>query len=216
MKKTTILAAAVAALLAAPMLSQAAVVQTTGAGSAVTTVDASADFESVNALSGLNYTENGLFFTRTGLNPNACGYAGCSGHTGFAGFAGNYMYGTGNGYFTMAAMGNNTFSGLEFAFGSGFGGSSSGGAWQAYNDGNLVGSGTFTGVFGSTVGFRDVAGFDELRYTGTFASFTAPAFDKVRAQYVSTQAVPEPASIALFGLGLAAFAGLRRRAPKAK
>jgi hypothetical protein len=221
MIKASIFALAFASLISVPMLSQAAVVQSTGSGSAVTTVDATADFESQSALSGLNYQENGLAFTRVGLSENYCGYAGCDYHSGFNGFTGNYMYGVGDGYYSMTTTGGKIFAGLEFAFGSGFGGYSATVEWQAFNKGVLVGSGALVGDYGTngtTLGFRDLAGFDELRYTGAFSGFTAPAFDSVRAQYIGAAPpaadVPEPASMLLFGLGLAALAGMRRRSAK--
>ena len=77
-----------AALLATA--SQAAVVQSTGAGSAVSMVQGSADFESLSALNNNPYSEGGMDFSRQGLsfNNNSCGFAGCTGHPGFAGFTG--------------------------------------------------------------------------------------------------------------------------------
>ena len=205
-------------VLAVPMIAQSAVIQTVGAGSAVTAVDASANFENINAVSANPYLEGGLSFSRTGLSGtnNGCGYGGCSTHIGFTGFSGNFMYSTGSGYFTVAATGSNTFSGLEFVVGTGFYSTSTSAQWQALNDGILVGSGSFNTAVGSTIGFVSASGFDELRYGGFDSSFVAPAFDTVRAQYVEVQAVPEPVSIALFGLGLAGVATVRRKAAKTK
>lgn len=209
MKLSTSVIALVLAL-SAPVLAQAATVQTIGTGTAVTTVNAAANFESVAALNDNPYLEDGLSFSRTDLsfNNNGCGYAGCAGHIGFAGFTGNYMYGTGSGAFTMAATGTNTFYGLEFMIGTGFFSSALNAQWQAFNNGVLVGSGSFSATAGNIVGFKNASGFDALVFSDG-VSFNAPAFDNVRAQYVAN--VPEPTSIALFGLGLAGLAGLRRR-----
>jgi hypothetical protein len=207
--------------LAVPMVSQAAVIQTVGSGSAVTTVDALANFENVNALNANPYLEGGLSFSRTGLtfNNNSCGYAGCSWHLGFAGFSGNYMYGTGtDGYFTISTTGTSKFSGLEFVVGTGSSNTSASGQWLALNNSIVVGSGSFNTSVGSTIGFYSASGFDELRYGQLVVNGVggAPAFDTVRADFVDVQAVPEPVSIALFGLGLAGAATVRRKVAKTK
>jgi hypothetical protein len=196
---------------------QATVIQTVGAGTAVTNVEATADFENQSALFANPYVEGGMSFSRTGLtfNNNGCGYAGCSGS--FPGFSGNYMYGTGSGgYFDMVSL-SGLFTGLEFNA------HWSSGAmpfiWETYRVGVLTGSGTGTVAPGSVLGFADASGFDRLKWTSTYsglpaASFTstanAPAFDNVKAQFSSND-IPEPGTLALLGMGLIGFAFARRK-----
>ena len=85
--KTIQLAALAGALLSTSAF--ATVIQSVGAGSAVSTVQGSADFESQNALNDNPYSEGGMLFSRTGLsfNNNGCGFANsnplCVGHQGF-------------------------------------------------------------------------------------------------------------------------------------
>lgn len=213
-----LLVAAASVAVAAPLAAQP-LVQSTGAGSAVTRVDASASFESEAALYGNPYVENGLRVTRTGLslNNNGCGYGGptsfCAGHPGFEGFAGNYMYGTGSGYFSILAPQGSAFAALEFLVGTGYGQSTTRVAFEAFLSGVRVGSGSATGTVGEVYGFaRGGAGFDELRYSDTFTSFAAPALDEVRAQFTApTSTVPEPGTYALLGAGLVGVAGMTRR-----
>jgi hypothetical protein len=187
----------------------------TGAGSAVTSVDASADFESTNALFDNPYLEAGLEFSRTGMtfNNNGCGYAGCPGHAGFPGFAttGNYMYGTGNltSYFDIKTTGGNIFSGLEFVIGTGFSQTSQNVTWEAFLNNASVGSGSTTLAAGSVVGFSGAGGFDQLRYSAYDNGQNAAAFDSVRAQY--SGAVPEPATWAMMIIGFGAAGSMVRR-----
>lgn len=210
-------------VLAGSLLSYGAVaatVQTTGTGSAVTTVEASASFETSGALFDNPYVEGGMLFSRSNLtfDNNSCGFAGCAGHLGFTGFSGNYMYGTGDGgFFTIQAGGSSPFFGLEMQVGSGFSQSNVLVVWEAFSGATLVGSGNVNTAVGSVVGFSDSNGFDSLRFTssngGDIAdfnnTFNAPAFDSVRAQF--TAPVPLPGSLGVMGIGVAALVAMRRR-----
>ena len=191
-----------------------AVTQTTGAGSAVSIVQGTANFESPNALFDNPYLEGGLAFSRTGLtfNNNDCGFAGCTSNSGFVGFSGNYMYGLGTGYFDMAATGGNVFHGLEFTIGDGYPSNLQNVTWQAFSSSILVGSGTLSLSNGTIVGFSDAIGFDTLRYTSDDGfGYVAPAFDSVNAQF--TAAIPEPEIYAMMlaGLGLLGYATRRKK-----
>ena len=192
----------------------AAVSQTSGAGSAVTTIDASASFESTASLTANPYSEGGMLFSRTGLsfNNNGCGYAGCAYNPGFAGFSGNYMYGVGVGYFDIATTGGNLFGGLEFTVGTGFSSSTVDVIWEAYRSSVLVGSGSVSLAVGTVIGFNDASGFDTLRYTDVLQSGqNAPAFDTVHAQYVAAIPEPEIYAMMLAGLGVLSFAARRKK-----
>lgn len=212
-----------AALLATA--SQAAVVQSTGAGSAVSMVQGTADFQSLNALNDNPYSEGGMNFSRQGLsfNNNSCGFAGCASAPGFAGFTGNYMYGTGNGgSFTTAAGAGNRFLGLEMIMGTGFGQSNVRVTWEAFDGVTLVGNGDFITPVTAVVGFADMAGFTSLHFTSTSGgglanfsnTFNAPAFDTVRAQFTNGHVVPEPGALSLTALALVGLAALARRRKK--
>ncbi len=209
--------ATLALLLAvAGTTANAATVFTSGAGSAVSSVDASADFENTAALYGNPYVEDGISFSRTGLsfNNNGCGYAGCTYHSGFFGsptpFSGNYMYGTGSGgTFTIETTLGKVFTALEMILGSG--GSSTNFSWTTYLGGATVSSGiTATLDVPSIHGWSDINGFDKLVFS---AGNTAPAFDTVKAQY-SVSAVPVPAAgvLLLAAIGGLGVAGRRRKA----
>ena len=218
--KKSIQIVAIGALALLTAAAQATVVQTAGAGSAVSTVNGVANFESQDAVSGNPYSEGGLSFSRTGLSSNNCGYAGCASHIGFAGFTGNYMYGVGSGgYFTLAAEAGTRLYGLEMLFGTGFSNSSVHTTWQAFDSDTLVGSGDFSADTGAVIGFASAGGFTSLRFTSTSGgladftgSFNAPAFDTVRAQFTAAggNQVPEPASLALVGAALLGAAAARR------
>jgi hypothetical protein len=210
--------------LALPLASNAAatVVQTFGSGSAVSVVQATADFESTNALFDNPYVEGGMSFSRTNLslNNNSCGFAGanCSGNpAGFAGFSGNFMYGAlileHEGFFDISAPNGLAFSGLELLIGTGYqldAAHLNFVSWKAFKSASQVGAGSFSAASVVAIGFSDPAGFDTLRITNSFAAddstHPAPAFDTVRAQFV-----PEPHGFALLSIGLLGIALIRRR-----
>ena len=219
MNKFILLVGTIASFFASQ--AHAGVTLSVGSGSAVSHVDASANFESTDALTDPAYVEDGISVTRQNLsyNNNNCGFAGCT--WAFPYFSGNYMYGTyyngGEGYFDISTTGGNVFNALEFIFGSGYGTDPANLAWSAYLGGLMVGSGSTQLTKGSVAGFSGGL-FDTLRFTNEFnTGLYGPAFDSVRAQYgVLDTAVPEPSAWALMILGFGALGGLLRQRKQAR
>ena len=195
----------------------AATIVSTGSGSAVTTVDAAADFEDRAALNANPYTEDGLSFSRSGLSfdNNGCGFAGCSDNVGFYGgstpFMGNYMYGKGDGTFSISTTGENVFQGLELLVGTGSATTIAQTlTWETFLNGISVGAGSIAYIgTPSWYGWTNTSGFDTLEFG---MSLDAPAFDKVRAEYAdTTPPVPLPASGILLVAAVSALGFARRK-----
>lgn len=210
----------------------AVTIQTIGVGSAVTTVNASADFErNPAALFDNPYSEGNMLFSRTGLDfgNSGCGFAGCPGSFPPE-FIGNYMYGQGSGgYFEIAAASGNVFKGLEFTTGTGYGLTDSTILWETYDaNSSLVDTGLVSLPVGQVIGFSDATGFVKLKFTSNefvsspdslpdfLTTNNAPAFDSVRAEFTANpnlNPVPEPGTWFLMSTGLVGLLGYgwRRR-----
>lgn len=194
------------------MGASAAVIQSFGVKSAVKTVTNSAHFDANTTLAN-NYVEDGLLFAYLGsANNNGCGYAGTNCYDDpselSSSFSGNYMAtGGNNAYLSVKKNDGSDFYMIEFAAGTGY--VNLNGFWRTLNNGVQTGQGNFSAGDGTVLGLADVGGFDEVRYfafstANRQSGFSAPAFDEVRV------GVPEPGSVALFGLGLMGMIGLRR------
>lgn len=178
----------------------AAVVQTFGSGSAVSTITNSADFELNTSLS-TPYSEGGMVFTYNGSsNNNGCGFAGCTGHTGFfPGFSGNYMYSVGTDTFITISMDSGAdFYAVEFAAGTGFS-LPIYGYWETYRNNVMTGSGNFTSTGVDVLGLADPSGFDQVRFFAfqgpdQQSGSSAAAIDTVRVGSNANSA-PEPTAI---------------------
>jgi len=213
-KLKTLLLAGLSA--AASLGASASVIQTIGAGSAVTYVQHAADFEANTSLAN-NYSEGGLLFSFSGAGNNSdCGYAGVNcvepGDAYSAAFSGNYMATSGLNAYVSIRSTLRDLAAIEFAVDSGY--NTIFGLWRVYNDAVLTGSGNFNlgpAGIGGVLGLADSAGFDEVRFYAFGAAnlqsdFSAPAIDSVRAF-----AVPEPGSLVLATLALVALLGVGRK-----
>lgn len=208
--------AMVAAMAVTTSAASAAIVQTIGSGSAVTTADTSAAFEDAASL-GVTYSEGGMTFARVGIstNNNGCGFAGCASSFAAFGFVGNYFYGADDGnafpesYIQIDVNGGQNLSAIEFLFG--WGPRTHAFYWEAFDDGILVGSGNGSAAPGSVLGLSGGT-FDRVRFTdsgfaasiNSLAQGLSPAIDNVRGKFAAN--VPEPSTFALVALCLA---GLR-------
>lgn len=192
----------------------ATIVSSVGAGSAVTSVDATMNFELSN---NGPYTENGLSYVNVnssyGSAVNACGFAGCAWHFNAQGMSGNNSYGLGSGeYAELTRVGGGDFTALEAVVGTGYSYNDFYAKWEAFNDSVLVGSGLEHLFKGTILGFSGPDAFDTLRiatyansnidFTGTF---NATALDQVHGQFgsaVHMAQVSEPGTMMLLGLGM--------------
>jgi hypothetical protein len=193
--------------------------QSTGNGSAVTTVDLSANFDGLRDGASANFTDGGLQFSPApGYSSMTCQQGACGNHVGFTNMSGGIYYYVGA-YAEVKGAKDEVFMGFETVVGTGYGGSTLHGIWETWLDNVRTGTGSFDAAVGTVIGLRDLSGFDMVRIGTNQASSTNTAFDNsgataidsVRMQLQANE-VPEPGSLALFGLGLAAAAFGRKRA----
>ena len=126
------------------------------------------------------------------------------------------------GPFTVAAVGGHRFLGQKMSMGTGVWPSNVRMRGQAPDRVTVVGNGDFSAPVTAVVGFADMAGFTALRLTSTSAwaladvsnTFSAPAFDSVRAQFTNGHVVPEPGALSLTAVALVGLAALARRRKK--
>ena len=181
---------------------QASVVQSVGSGSAVTSVDRSATFDSIttNGIDLASYAEGLLSITVPDIS-----FVGSS-FNPFLDFTSTRLhYGDGGNtdFVTLRGTDSAVFSGLEMKVGLGLGGPDTRVSWETYLTGSLTGFGTFTVAKGTIAGWADdMTGFDELRVIGDdgslinpsldFGDFQAIALDDVDVQLRSAGVIPEP------------------------
>lgn len=203
----------------------AATVQSFGTGTAVTSADFSAEFESAQA--DYNpYLEDGLAFanSNSGTPVRITSAFTGSGHLGFVGVNDSRMLYRGNmgTPLVISTQDGSELSGIEFNIGTGWSPSNDGGYWEAYRDGAIQGSGGFNVLdFTQKISFADALGFDVLFIALTYSSHVsgvlptafdgnnAIAIDHLRAQGLSS--VPVPAAIWLFGTGILGLIGFSKR-----
>jgi hypothetical protein len=220
MKTHAILCAATALILGplAAVGSSAAVVQTLGAGSAVSTAQFSADFTANTTLAN-PYSEGGLLFSHTGFaNDNGgCGYAGvdCEANPGDGfsqAFSGNYFATAGSNAFVRISSGDTPLTAIEFAADSGFLDIHL--LWETWLAGARTGFGKVSlgaGGVGGVVGLIDPAGFNEVRLYAFDSARDSSGYSTAAIDSVRAFAVPLPGTLALALGGLGLVAGLRRR-----
>ena len=161
-----------------------------------------------------NLVTNGDFATGNLSSWNVSGWFASSNTAGVTPFPGdNYFASTGcvNHYCTLSQTLSTSPGGtydLSFAFNPGMNVSSSGADTQIFWDGTMVAD-VGLGALGWTVFTIDNLLASSASTTLQFSGYQNPAYNGVDA--VSVVAVPEPLSIALLGMGLAAFGLSRRR-----
>jgi len=172
-------------------LAHAVTVFSTGAGSAVSTVNRIATFDSINAngLSLLGYTEDSLIISVDDIS-----FVGFDAFTDGVGSMFHYGNGGNTAFVTITPTDNVDFVGLEFK--AGLGNSQDLFlTWETYRNNVLTGSGQEQVPRGTIVGFSDVLGFDELRVAAhlnsgdNFGDHQAIAIDDLKVQLFQSTVV---------------------------
>lgn len=210
--RTSIVAVVTASVFAlASMTAEATTITTVGAGSAVTSFDRGATFDSLtsNGIDLTFYTEGSLSITVPDITFVGFDAFGTGATAGF-----HYGNSGNTSYVTIKTTDAVAISGLEFLYGNGYSRNDVPTVWETWKGGSLVSSGSFTVARGTIVGWSDAAGFDELRVASgqgisALGQFQAIALDNVRVQLAS---VPDGGStMALLGLATLALAVARRK-----
>lgn len=191
---------------------QAAVITTTGSGSAVTVTDRIATFNNISGAL-LGYTEDNLSISADDI---WCCFP-------------NVFYDNGGSldFVTISTTDGADFFGLELDLGTGFGTGLHNVVWETKRDGNSTGSGILTNVFASNgpsnnpsvLGWSDINLFDTLLIGAAptangynaFGQLQAIALDNVKIDFNGNTPIPEPTSIALLVLGLAGIGFSRKK-----
>ena len=204
-------------------------VQTIGAGSAVNSIDRSANFDplAVNGTSLSSYTEGGLVI---GVDGDSWVGDGVTDFDPFHGANGtdrtfHFPLDGSPGWVTFETTDLTKIVGLEFMYGNGWttgdiygpypwGNHDAIVEWQSWNNGSMVSSGTI-GVapileMGTILGFHDPAGFDQLLVRCTIATSGNPDWQALAIDNLHVQ-LPEPSTCVLLGGGLCVLVGQRNR-----
>lgn len=170
-----------------------------------------ATFDSVVTGTDLSaYQEDGMWIT---VNKQAFQeFDPSHGHGG--GFSGGFHYPSGgaNGATSISMVNGSVMGSISMTLGDGFGGPDTYYHYWAYLGGNLVNDGWGTHTSGDM--FNYVGSFDMFRIgaisDGQQQNLGPDDFQAVAIDNVRTDVVPEPASMTVLALGLAAVARRRR------
>jgi len=213
-RQSLIVAAGAIGLLDGPF-ARATTTQTVGAGSAVSSADDSANFNTFTDSDLSVYTEDGLSVSTVGLEYDSFNpFNGAGDRSGFyypgGGTSGNWV--------TIETTDLSEMSGVEFLYGNGwpvdvsvptFGVDSAVLYWQTLNGGVVDASGSVVLDVGTIVGFSNPAGFDELQVSSNDGegSPIPPGYNAIALDNLEVQLAP-PATVADSDTGLTLGLGL--------
>lgn len=214
----------------------AGTVATLGVGTAVTSVDRMATFDSMTSQNAINldtYTENKLSITTASTSWGEDPTLATLDPFHLPGGPDGGFYAMANGsdtWVTIEATDATKIFGVEFTYGNTWttgqisgpypwGNDSAILEWQTFVGGNVVSSGTIGGSpfleMGTIVGFSDPAGFDQLQVQATIAGASpanAIALDNLKVQLSPSPApIPEPSTFVICSMLLGAFSGIALR-----
>ena len=159
------------------------------------------------------YQEDGIYVTVPDVTfVNFTPFSNGGATTGF-----HYGSGGNNSWVTISLVGGGNIGALDFLLGDGFIGiTTTNFIWETFFGTTSTGFGEIALNKGTTVGWSDSVGFTSIRVAAniidinSFGQYQAIALDNIRISSIVNN-VPEPSSLALFGLGLAALGFSRKR-----